>query len=148
MNRIIIIHSQHVKESREFIAQYSQYQVLNWHIQSEVSEYISAGMPAPAQFPAVVDTELKMISYSRDNPTITAQNLQVEFDQIKLRQLKARRDYLLSISDYVVLPDSPASDACKAAYITYRQVLRDLPLTWDINNVVFPTPPAFEKRPN
>jgi len=53
--------------------------------------------------------------------------------------LRAKRDELLSGSDWSQLPDAPV-DA--AAWATYRKALRDLPTTYpDAATVVWPTKP-------
>lgn len=53
--------------------------------------------------------------------------------------LRAKRDELLSGSDWTQLPDSPV-DA--AVWATYRQALRDLPTTYpDAATAVWPTKP-------
>ena len=43
-----------------------------------------------------------------------------------MNNVRAERNRLLSESDFIVMPDSNASDNCKASFIIYRQELRDL----------------------
>lgn len=50
------------------------------------------------------------------------------------------RNKRLAASDWTQLPDIPAT-VNKAAWIVYRQALRDLPATIDLANPVFPVPP-------
>lgn len=45
----------------------------------------------------------------------------------EMRQL---RDALLVASDWTQIPDSPLTDAQRAAWATYRQALRDAPASW------------------
>lgn len=59
----------------------------------------------------------------------------------KYSQLRSVRDRLLSECDWTQIPDSPLTDAQKQAWATYRQALRDLPSTVDINNIVYPEKP-------
>ncbi|MDI9240724.1 tail fiber assembly protein [Lysobacter sp. LF1] len=42
---------------------------------------------------------------------------------------RRRRDRLLAASDYRAMPDYPQSEAQRAAWLGYRQQLRDLPAT-------------------
>lgn len=55
--------------------------------------------------------------------------------------LRSDRDALLSQSDWTQLADSPLTEDLKQAWAAYRQQLRDLPETVDIQNIVFPEPP-------
>lgn len=55
--------------------------------------------------------------------------------------VRSERDKLLSSSDWTVLPDSPLDDVKRSEWVVYRQALRDLPQTVDINNIVFPEKP-------
>jgi len=60
---------------------------------------------------------------------------------IKYDQLRSTRDKLLAESDWTQMSDCPLTDAQKASWATYRQSLRDLPSTVDINNIVYPKKP-------
>lgn len=51
---------------------------------------------------------------------------QVEVLEIKKEEIRKERNELLEDCDFIVLPDSDASQACKDAFIIYRQELRDL----------------------
>ena len=42
-------------------------------------------------------------------------------------EIRIKRDWLLSVSDWTQLPDSALSDGKKAEWATYRQTLRDIP---------------------
>ena len=57
--------------------------------------------------------------------------------------LRAKRNAMLSSSDWTVLPDSPVTN--KTAWLEYRQDLRDITEGVDtvakVNAVVFPTKP-------
>tara|TARA_B100001758_G_C18263278_1_gene532267 strand:- start:200 stop:481 length:282 start_codon:yes stop_codon:yes gene_type:complete len=52
--------------------------------------------------------------------------------------LRLQRDAKLSETDWWAMPDSPTMSK---AQTQYRQDLRDLPSTVDINNIVWPTKP-------
>jgi len=73
---------------------------------------------------------------------IEAQFPIVEFD-MAMGDLRAKRNRLLTESDWTILPDSPIAD--KTAWQVYRQNLRDLTegitTKEQANAVVFPTKP-------
>ena len=60
--------------------------------------------------------------------------------------VRLKRAYRLQKTDWTQMPDSPLSDEKKAEFATYRQQLRDLPVTFstatDLEHVVFPTEPT------
>ena len=60
---------------------------------------------------------------------------------LKFLKLRKERDYLLEKSDWTQMPDAPLTAEQKQAWQTYRQELRDLPATVDINNIIYPTKP-------
>jgi hypothetical protein len=68
----------------------------------------------------------------------------VEFE-MALDELRAKRNKLLSDTDYTVLQDSTFTDAQVAEWVVYRQALRDITngLTTkdEVEAVVFPTKP-------
>lgn len=59
----------------------------------------------------------------------------------KYIKLRFQRDQLLSESDWTQMPDSPLTEEQKTSWANYRQALRDLPSTVDINNIVYPEKP-------
>jgi hypothetical protein len=67
-----------------------------------------------------------------------------EFD-IAMEDLRAKRNKLLSDTDYTVLQDSTFTDAQVAEWVIYRQALRDitegLTTKEQVEAVVFPTKP-------
>lgn len=65
-----------------------------------------------------------------------------ELLDVKYTRLRGERDYLLKQSDWTQFNDSPLSSDKKAEWALYRQALRDLPNTVDINNIVYPTQPV------
>lgn len=60
-------------------------------------------------------------------------------DDQKLDQIRLWRDAELAATDWTQVSDAPVDHA---AWAVYRQELRDLPATIDINNPVLPDPPA------
>lgn len=67
---------------------------------------------------------------------------QAEQDANALAAIRVTRDNLLVASDWTQMPDSPLTGAQKAAWVIYRNELRNFPNTVDLNNVVWPTPPT------
>lgn len=63
-------------------------------------------------------------------------------DELKSRAV-AKRDRLLTESDYYVLPDYPSTEEGLAAVKVYRQALRDVPQQEDFPmTIIWPTKPA------
>ena len=61
-------------------------------------------------------------------------------DDYLVDRMRMHRDDALSRSDWTQLPDATADTA---AWVTYRQQLRDFPATWTpAETVDFPDPPA------
>tara|TARA_R110000822_G_scaffold74146_2_gene178240 strand:+ start:250 stop:624 length:375 start_codon:yes stop_codon:yes gene_type:complete len=60
--------------------------------------------------------------------------------------IRAQRSFLLTESDWTQTIDSPLSDSKKAEWVTYRQALRDLPITQSSaateDDIIFPTIPS------
>lgn len=75
---------------------------------------------------------------------IQAQQMVADAQQAqKWSELRSQRNLLLSSCDWTLMPDSPLSAEQRAAWIAYRQQLRDLPQQVSSpENVVFPTPPS------
>ena len=58
------------------------------------------------------------------------------------KTFRIKRNFYLTRSDWVFVVDSPVADEEKQQWITYRQVLRDLPLSvTDPFNINWPIPP-------
>lgn len=55
--------------------------------------------------------------------------------------LRYERNKLLTACDWTQMPDAPLTAEQKQAWQVYRQELRDLPATVDINNIIYPTKP-------
>ena len=59
----------------------------------------------------------------------------------KLEEIRARRDQLLTESDRYMLLDYPIDEDQRERWKEYRQALRDMPESCDMNNPVWPTKP-------
>jgi len=62
----------------------------------------------------------------------------------KLAEIRTKRNQLLVETDYLMMPDYPISEEKKQKFNQYRQALRDLTKSIDINNVVYPIKPEGE----
>lgn len=72
----------------------------------------------------------------------TEVSLPNDFEETQLyAQLRHDRNKLLSESDWTQLADAPLTAETKQDWADYRQQLRDLPDTVDINNIVYPEKP-------
>ena len=61
-------------------------------------------------------------------------------DEWLVERMKHQRNLLLAQSDWTMHTDAPTD---KTAWGSYRQALRDFPLTWEPSEVAdFPEPPA------
>jgi len=85
------------------------------------------------------------IDWDEDN--ITEKPTQAEIDtaidevllEIPLKQLRAKRDELITETDWWVLPDRTPTEE----QLAYRQALRDITNTYtSLDNVVWPVPPG------
>lgn len=52
---------------------------------------------------------------------------ELETDEDCAKKARTERDRLLSVTDYMAMPDYPLDDERKAAVLAYRQALRDVP---------------------
>lgn len=60
-------------------------------------------------------------------------------DEWLIERMRIHRDRLLEKSDWAMISDTPTD---KDAWSTYRQILRDFPLTWEPSEEAnFPEPP-------
>jgi hypothetical protein len=61
--------------------------------------------------------------------------------EIKLTEIRLKRDELLAETDKYMLSDYPITDTVRVAWKTYRQLLRDFPSVCDVDNPVWPVKP-------
>jgi hypothetical protein len=60
---------------------------------------------------------------------------------VNINDIRSTRNQLLANCDWTQMPDNGLSDARRAEWNAYRQALRDITNTVDINNVVWPQRP-------
>lgn len=149
MNKYVVIYNSLEVMSRDFIAGLSNdIEKIDWYSRADkekVVEYISKDMPQLCDFPSMVDTENKLIILKPENYGAGVEALEalLEAIQINRSNLKYNRDCLLTSCDWILLSDSQATEECKAAFIEYRQALRDIDFTAEVVN--FPTRPSYQK---
>lgn len=61
--------------------------------------------------------------------------------ELAWEDIRAKRDKLLAACDWTVMPDVPLSADVKAAWLTYRQELRDVTNQGSPLGLVWPLPP-------
>lgn len=69
-------------------------------------------------------------------------HVEVPTDEVRLDKVRARRNMLLTACDWTQIPDAALSADDKTAWADYRQALRDLPSTFDVNAPAWPIDPA------
>lgn len=70
--------------------------------------------------------------------------IQQAISDMKWEQVRNKRDYLMSQTDWTQIPDAPLTADKKQAYSNYRQSLRDIPQTYsDPDDVVWPEKPTI-----
>ena len=71
----------------------------------------------------------------------TEEELNIKWAELKIDEMREKRNELLKECDYKFVSDYPhSSDEKKNEWINYRQLLRDLPSIWE-EGMEFPTPP-------
>ena len=148
MNKTVILHNPHDADSRAFIEANPTAQVVSWYSEENLlKEYQALGLPSPSTFPSVVDTEIKRI-IARPSTLQDAIDAHAAWETDELPRLQATarslRDTRLLECDWIMSTDCNASVACKAAFQTYRQTLRDLDFS-DPLAIIWPSKPAYEK---
>lgn len=99
-----------------------------------------------------VDSETHLISWLNGTEVIADDIINAKITDMiakyPMNQLRLIRDDKLASCDYIMFSDYPMALDIKAGWITYRQLLRDLPrsllgVTLDINNInqYFPSKP-------
>jgi len=77
--------------------------------------------------------------------TATFNNGEVTVYKTVMQRLREKRDARLKMSDWTQMSDSPLSESKKQEWATYRQQLRDLPVSYTDDNewsdIVWPTKP-------
>jgi hypothetical protein len=84
-------------------------------------------------------------TWQDDRPQPTQEEIDatvIQLPAIEAEKAKrATRNSLLAMSDWTVLPDSPISESEQAAWISYRQELRDFPSQNGWVDLEFPAKP-------
>lgn len=70
-----------------------------------------------------------------------------EIKDVKIKFVRAKRTELLEQTDYLVLADYPIDSATLELWKVYRQALRDMPATVDLDNIVWPVSPNEQQVP-
>jgi hypothetical protein len=93
----------------------------------------------------VSDNDINQITWLNGTPPISKEDIEAQFPIVELdmamSNLRAKRNKLLSDTDYLALADNTMTEEVK----TYRQALRDITIglstVEEVNAVVFPTKP-------
>lgn len=150
MDKIIILHNSLDKHSRDWVSlNRGSYKVIDWYSESDLekAEYCAKSLPMPTIFPAVVDTEERLIVNNPLSMQEALNSIQVGIGNKlskELVRLRNRRNQILSATDWIVIPDSPASETCKQNFLTYRTLLRDMNFS-SLELAIFPAEPEYEK---
>ena len=64
-------------------------------------------------------------------------------DAEKLSAIRLQRDRLLDKSDWTQLNDAPLTDEERSIWAGYRFILRNFPVSVDLNNVIWPPKPEL-----
>jgi hypothetical protein len=73
--------------------------------------------------------------------TWDAENRPEPSDEVKMAAIRQERNRLLAECDWTQLDDSPLGQDDRVDWQLYRQALRDLPKTVDVDAPVYPTKP-------
>lgn len=155
MNKYVILNNPLDKKSRDFVTANPSYQVINFYEEvpsEEYIEYLSKGLPMVSVFPAVCDTEEKIVA---NDPIDMEQALQSISDSILLVNVdivfkaKTKRNDLFGSTKWIQerhkdeLEMNVSTTITGSKYIEwleYWQSLRDMSFS-DVNNIVFPNQP-------
>ena len=107
-------------------------------------EYTTSGVAHESDIPLETGFDIIEGAYSASEYIITDGSPVLRTDNV-LEKLRMLRDSLLNESDWTQMPDSPLTDAKKTEWATYRQSLRDAPVTnasiTNIDDAVWPAKP-------
>jgi hypothetical protein len=167
MDKIVIVYNKHSKTSNDFVTANPTTQTIDCFGQdSNYHEYVAKDLPKVSKFPAVVDTELKLVSNNPetlqaglDNITVLEDKKQDASREKKLRELRNQRNQKLKEEVDVMCNELSLGLRSDAANInTHRinllnitngykdwetvQADKDALDTLDITTVSWPTPPT------
>lgn len=125
MDKYVILHNPHSKESRDFVTQHQDKQVINWYdlSQKDTQEYIAKSLPNPSVFPCVVDTEKKKIINEVADYDTAVSSLILDVDNEQLKINSEARGYLAS-TDWYILREMDSGVACPAEIKAERAAAR------------------------
>lgn len=115
-----------------------------------MDDTIHVSIPADAR-PVTVEAHLELIAAASSGSIIVPDSngdpmavpLPPPGASELLRQMRTRRDRLLSESDFTQMPDSPLTASAREEWRIYRQALRDLPETVaDLSAIEWPSTPS------
>lgn len=71
----------------------------------------------------------------------TEEELNIKWAELKIEEMRKKRNELLKESDFKFVSDYPhSSDEKKQEWLSYRQLLRDFPSIWE-EDMEYPTKP-------
>jgi hypothetical protein len=108
----------------------------------ERKDKLAAGIKNVDSIKALVEPEESNDLITPENGGVLENKPELSDDE-KMAWIIEERNKRLDACDWTQLPDVIAlhDEAWLANWRTYRQALRDMPLTIDINNPVYPVPP-------
>lgn len=126
-----ILYNGFCKKSINFKNANPEIESIDWYNDiNKRNEYIGDGLPIPSVFPAVVDTENKLILNGvvsiDDAITFFSEQTNKELE-IKKNEIRNIRNAYLLQSDSYLLSDFPRGEIAEQDILDYRQSLRDLP---------------------
>lgn len=154
MNKYVILHNSFDKQSREFVQANPEYTAIDWyqnHSDPLYQEYMAKDLPHPTAFPAVVDTELRLICNQASSVQAAIDSF-VEKIEEKWNRVKARRQELFDGTkwiqerhkDEVELDVTPSLTPEKyTAWLEYWQALRNITNQEHPDDVVWPELPSL-----
>lgn len=89
---------------------------------------------------SIIETDLKYFHLENQSDSVVVIE-DLPSKELLLKPIRKKRNKLLAECDWTQFFDSPLSVEQKQAWATYRQALRDLPETVDVNNPIYPSKP-------
>jgi len=154
MNKYVILHNSFDKQSREFVQANPEYTAIDWyqnHSDPLYQEYMAKDMPSPTAFPAVVDTELRLICNQASSVQAAIESFAEKIEE-KWSRVKARRQELFDGTKWVQerhkdeLELGLSTSLTNEQYNTWLQFWQDLRNITDQNdpdNITWPEMPSL-----
>lgn len=134
MEKYIILHNHLDKNSRDFVAEITEYPIISWYENGELlQEYMAKCLPSPSMFPCVVDTELKLICNGATSvidaiTSFSSYITKTRYD--KLASLRTARDAKLIEVDIMINELALGLRGDTSAISTYRTALLNITTTY------------------